>query len=345
MTPTFRILADNQDMTAAVKDRLLEILVIDEAGIESDSLKLSLDDRRGEDASIAQLPSIGCKLAVSLGYLETSLIQMGSYVVDEIEIRTPPRTLDVMAKAADMTGAFRSPKTRSWDDMDDSESLTLGKIVRRIAAEHGYIPKVAAELAAISYDHIDQTEESDMNLLTRLADKVDAIAKPVDGYLLLYDKNAVKSVSGKDVPIITLSEPQLIEWTYRYSARKPAGKVSSDKSTDTPAVTGGIKAYYWDFAQAQRQEVTIGKAPFEVLRHVYSTQADAERAAKSKKNTGDRLQGELSFSLPGNPSLMAGGILTLSLRSGIPSRWRMTRIEHRLNNAGYVSRVECERAN
>lgn len=345
MTPTFRIFADSRDMTAAVKDRLLEILVIDEAGIESDSLKLSLDDRRGEDDSIAQLPSIGTKLAVSLGYLETSLINMGSYVVDEIEIRSPPRTLDVMAKAADMTGALRSPKTRSWDDMDDSEALTLGKIVRIIAAEHGYIPKVAPELAAISYDHIDQTEESDMNLLTRLADKVDAIAKPVDGYLLLYDKSSVKSVSGKDVPIITLSEPQLIEWTYRYSARKPAGKVSSDAGHDAPIVTGGIKAYYWDFAQAERQEVTVGKAPYESLRHVYSTKADAERAAKSKKNTGDRLQGELSFSLPGNPSLMAGGILTLGLRSGIPNRWRMTRIEHRLNNAGYVSRVECERAN
>ncbi|HQT03427.1 MAG: contractile injection system protein, VgrG/Pvc8 family [Gammaproteobacteria bacterium] len=345
MTPAFRIVADNKDISAAVKDRLLEMVIIDEAGIESDSIKLSLDDRRGEDGSIAQLPSIGTKLSISLGYLETSLINMGSYVVDEIEIRSPPRTLDVTAKAADMTGAFRSPKTRSWDDMDDSEALTLGKIVSVIAAEHGYIPKVDPAIASIHYDHIDQTEESDMNLLTRLADKVDAIAKPVDGHLLLYDKSSVKSVSGSDVPDMTLTEPQLIEWTYRYSARKPAGKVSHDNSQDTPMVTGGIKAYYWDFAKAERQEITIGTAPFEVLRHVYSTQLDAERAAKSKKNTGERLQGELSFSLLGNASLMAGGILTLGLRSGIPNRWRMTRIEHRLNNAGYVSRVDCERFN
>jgi hypothetical protein len=344
MTPTFRILADNNDMTAAVKDRLLEITVIDEAGIESDSVKISLDDRRGEDGSIAQLPSIGTKLSIYMGYLETNVINMGSYVVDEIEIRNPPRTLDVMAKAADMTGAFRSPKTRSWDN-DDGDPLTLGKIVKVIADEHGYIPKVDPELASISYEHIDQTEESDMNLLTRLADKVDAIAKPVDGCLLLYDKSSVKSVSGADVPIITLSESQLIEWSYRYSARKPAGKVSSDDSQDTPTATGGIKAYYWDFSKAERQEITVGKAPFEVLRHVYSTKWDAERAAKSKKNTGDRLQGELSFSMPGNPALIAGGVLTLVLRPGIPTRWRMTRIEHRLNNAGYVSRVECERTN
>jgi hypothetical protein len=345
MTPTFRILADAHDMTAAVKDRLLEITVIDEAGIESDSVKLSLDDRRGEDGSVAQLPSIGTKLSVHMGYLETSIVNMGSYVVDEIEIRNPPRTLDVMAKAADMTNTFRSPKTRSWDDMDDSEPLTLGKIVRVIAEEHGYIPKVDPELAAISYEHIDQTEESDMNLLTRLADKVDAIAKPVDGCLLLYDKSSVKSVSGVDVPIVTLSESQLIEWTYRYSARKPAGRVSSDGGQDTPTVTGGIKAYYWDFSKAERREVTVGKEPFEVLRYVYSTKEDAERAAKSKKNTGDRLQGELYFSMPGEPTLIAGGVLTLVLRPGIPTRWRMTRIEHRLNNAGYVSRVECERTN
>ncbi len=345
MTPTFRISAGSGDITAAVKDRLLEIEVIDEAGIESDSVKISLDDRRREDGGIAQLPSIGTKLSVSLGYLESSLIKMGTYIVDEIEIRTPPRTLDVMAKAADMTGSFRSPKTRSWDDEDDLEPLTLGRIVRVIAQENGYIPKVDPALASIRYDHLDQTEESDMSFLTRLADKADAIAKPVDGFLLLYDKSSVKSVSGSDVPETTLTEDMLIEWSYRYSARKPAGKVSSDDSGDTPTVTGGIKAYWWDYAKAERQEITIGKEPFEVLRHVYSTKLDADRAAKAKKNTGDRLQGELSFSLPGNPHLMAGGILTISLRQGIPSRWRMTRIEHRLNSSGYVSRVECERFN
>jgi hypothetical protein len=40
---------------------------------------------------------------------------MGSYLVDEMELRHPPATLSVGARAADMSGPFRSRKTRSWE--------------------------------------------------------------------------------------------------------------------------------------------------------------------------------------------------------------------------------------
>jgi len=85
-----------------------------------------------------------------------------------------------------MVGPFRSPKTRSWD------ATTLGKLVETIAGEHGYTPKVDPELGAIPIPHLDQTAESDMALLTRLAAKHDAVAKPVAGFLVLARQGAAK---------------------------------------------------------------------------------------------------------------------------------------------------------
>ena len=71
MQPLFRIYAGSQEITAAIRDRLIELVVTDEAGIQSDELKLTLDDRRREDGAIAELPRIGTVLTVSLGYAET----------------------------------------------------------------------------------------------------------------------------------------------------------------------------------------------------------------------------------------------------------------------------------
>lgn len=114
MRPCFRIYADSRDITAAVQDRFQELKITDEAGIKSDKLSLTLDDRRTASGAVAQLPRIGTRLAVAVGYRESSLTDMGSYLVDEIEISHPPATLRVGAKAADMAGPFRSPHIKLY---------------------------------------------------------------------------------------------------------------------------------------------------------------------------------------------------------------------------------------
>ncbi len=340
MQPTFRIYAGSQEITAAIRDRLIELVVTDEAGIQSDELKLTLDDRRREDGAIAQLPRIGTVLTVSIGYAETRLVSLGRFIVDEVEIRSPPATLTVSAKAADMVGPFRSPKTRSWDE------TTLGKLVAAIAAEHRYQAKIDQELGAIQIPHLDQTEESDMALLTRLAAKHDAVAKPVAGFLVLARQGAAKTITGLALPTIRLSVSDLAEWRYRHSARKPGGSGSTkEANTQKPpsTATGGTKAYWWDFEKGERREVTTGSPPFEEVRYVHATEAEAKAAAATRKNRGERGQGELSFSLPGDPRLAAEGRLSITLRPGIPSDWRIKRVEHRLGAQGYTTQVECER--
>ena len=344
MQPRFRIHADSVEITAAIRDRLIELVITDEAGIQSDELKLTLDDRRREDGAIAELPKIGTVLTVSLGYAETTVVAMGRFIVDEVEIRSPPATLTVSAKAADMVGPFRSPKTRSWD------ATTLGQLVETIAAEHRYEPKIDPELGAIAIPHLDQTEESDMALLTRLAAKHDAVAKPVAGFLVLARQGATKTLTGQALPTIHLPASALAEWRYRHAARKPGGSGATQAaSTPTPptpptTATGGTKAYWWDFEKGERREVTTGQPPFEEIRYVHATEAEAKAAAATKKNRGERGQGELSFSLPGDPRLAAEGRLSISLRPGIPTDWRIKRVEHRLGTQGYTTQVECERS-
>ena len=183
MRPAYRILADQRDITDAIRDRLLSLTLTDEAGYQSDAVSLRLDDREGR----IELPRKGAKLEVELGYEERGLAQMGLYVVDEIELAGPPDTLTIQAKAVDMKSSLKQHKTRAW-------SNTIQEIVSTIAQEHGLEPRVDSTLGAIRIPHIDQTEESDLHFITRLGQQYDAVGKPAEHYVLFVPHGQASSV-------------------------------------------------------------------------------------------------------------------------------------------------------
>ncbi len=211
MTPDYRIIADTRDVTQAIADRLLDLRLSDEAGEQADRLDLTLDDR---DCAIA-LPRTGAELQVSLGYRERGLVDMGLWVVDEVELSGPPARLRVRARAANLSNSdtlkahrntLRQHRSQSWHD------LTLGDLVATIAERNGYRPRVGEFLAPIHIPHLDQTDESDLHLLTRLARQYDAVAKPAGGYLLFVERGQAKSASGKSLTPVALTPSDVTHW-------------------------------------------------------------------------------------------------------------------------------------
>ena len=163
MTPQFRIQVEGQgDVTAQIRERLMNLRVRDEEGYGSDVVEIRLDDRSGE----MEVPRRGVALEVELGYEASGRVSMGRYVVDWIELSGPPEMLTVRARAADMRTGAKQRKTRSWDQ------VTIGDLVATIAREHDLEPRVARGLAGIVLPHVDQTDESDLHLLTRLGREV-----------------------------------------------------------------------------------------------------------------------------------------------------------------------------
>ncbi len=64
---------------------------------------------------------------------------------------------------------------------------------------------MSPHLASIALPHTDQSHESDMNLLSRLAKRYDAVAKPAGGTLVFTRRGIAKSASGQDLARITLT--------------------------------------------------------------------------------------------------------------------------------------------
>jgi hypothetical protein len=319
MTPDFRIIADSTDITAALRDRLLSLSVSDAAGIESDTLEISLDDRGG----VIALPRTGAELAVELGYIGAGLQRMGIYTVDEVGLSGPPQQMTIRARAADLRQGLKKPRTRSWDE------VWLADIVRSIAAEHGYEARVGQMFESEALVHIDQADESDLHFLTRLARERGAVAKPAGGLLLFVPAGEAKSASGKTLPEVSLIAGQLSRWEVTLAER---GKY--------PAVI----AKWFDAAAAKEQTVTAGSGePVFTIGRRYPDEPSAASAAEARLDAFTRGLATLRLSCPGDPLLMAEGKLTVTgLRSGADGAWSMTRVTHRLDGGGYVCDIEAE---
>ena len=322
MTPVYDIRAEGHNITTALRGRLLSLRVTDETGYQSDAVEIELDDR-GE---AIHLPRKGATLEVELGYEETGKAKMGSsYTVDEVELSGPPDTLTIRAKAADMLSSLKQHKTRSWDD------VTISELVDSIAADHGLEPRVGDSIRAITdRRHIDQTEESDRNLLKRLSEDYDAVSKQAGPLLLFVKRGQGKSATGQQVTPVTLSREQT--GGHRVTLAD-SGKFQA------------VRAHWYDMETGERTEVQAGDdEPVYTLRENYIDEATARQAARSKLDMLQRGTATLSLTLkPGNPAIRAETPLTLTgFREGVNGRWIATRVTHEISSSGYSTQVEAE---
>ena len=319
MTPEFKVIANGTNITPQIADRLLGLSVSDAAGIKSDQVEIELDDRD----TLIELPAPGALLTVFMGYKETGLALMGVFTADEVTAKGPPDTVTIRGKAADMGGSIKGQKTRAWDDR------TIGQIVSTIAGEHGLEPKVATAWRDIVYRHLDQTDESDLNFLIRIARDHDAMVSVKGGALLFIGRGTGETASGQPMPPLVVPRKGALRWSMTLMTR---GDFKSVEATWHNPETG------------VREEVTEGEgSPAKRLRHTYPSEAEARRAAHAKLAEMAREGNTLSVTLIGTPALAAGALIkAVGFRGGVAGLWSLTSARHEIKAGGFTTAIEAE---
>lgn len=331
VTPGFKLVANDADITATISERFSSLRLTDETGITADTLEIVLADTMPDKP--IKVPPTGAELELWLGF-DGDLQRKGLFVVDEIVLEGWPSTMTLCARAAIYEGTpkgkadLQTQKTRSWP-----KGTTIGAMVAKMAGEHGMQAAVSASLADITLPHVDQTAESDISFLVRLARRYDAIAKPAGGKLVFAARGEGKSVSGADLPRITLQPGDVGRYRMRLSTRESPGTVV---------------AFYRLNGEGKRHEVTVGDGdPVRRIRWQYPDQSSARAAALAEFARRQRGEESLMLELGGRADLQAEGILTLDgFRDGVGGDWLAMRVEHELSKGtGYVCRIEAERPN
>ena len=320
--PAYRLTVDGLDIAQLISPRLMSLELTDNRGVEADQLSITLSDHDG----LLTIPPKGAVLRLWLGWSDTGLVDKGTYTVDETEHSGAPDVLSIRARSADLRKGLKTKRERSWSN------TTLGDVLGDIAIGNGLTATIAGALDGLPILQLDQANESDANLISRLGEEFDAVASVKAGCLMCLPAGGGKTASGMDLPHIVLTREDGDQHRYLQADRD---------SYD------GVRAYYYDVNSAKKQEAIAGGGDnLKDLRHTYSDQQSALRAARAEFRRLQRGSATLSYTLAmGRPDLIPE--LTYTLQ-GVKEEideiiWYGGNVQHSLSaDGGYTVSLELE---
>jgi phage protein D len=342
-TPDYQILVNGKDISPKVKTRLMSLRLTDNRGFEADSIEVQLDDADGELA----MPPKGATMQVRIGWKGSSLVDKGTYTIDELEHSGPPDAITIRGKSADMRGTLQQSREQSFHQQ------SVSSIIDVIAARHQLKAKISDNLKMEFIDHIDQANESDANFLSRLAEQFDAIATVKNGNLLFLQAGLAHNASGIALDRVDITRQSGDSHYFGVADRDAYSGVVAYWQNDKAAKRQTVKAKKPTEAKPSDVKVIVGEKEIMVgsndnvktLRHTYANKQNAERAARAM---WDKLQrGVATFTITlamGRPELFPE--LPVNVSGFKPqidnSDWLLTRVEHSITDTGYTTGIELE---
>lgn len=340
--PSFSILMGGKALTQ-LDPRIISLELTDNRGFEADELTIAIDDSDG----LIELPPRGAELSVSLGWQGESLVYKGVYTVDEVAHSGPPDRMEITARSADFRDEFNVKREVSWHD------VTVERIVSAIARRYNLTPVISEQLMDAGIDHADQTQESDMSFLTRMADLLGAIATVKNGSLLFILPGGGVSANGKALP--------------EFAITRSSGDRHSFRIADRDAYTG-VQAYWLDLEFGKKKKVTVIERKTStgdksrssareggyiagadgnvfVLRTTYSSEIAAQRAAAAKWQQLKRGAAEFTMTLAcGRADLYPEMHGTVSgFKTDINNQdWVIAKATHTIDEGGFKTHLELE---
>lgn len=323
-----RLVLDNGvDLSSRINPRIIDLTLTEKRGGEADTLDLTIHNHDGQLAP----PKVGKVLTLALGWesgddVLPGMVDKGSFRIDEIERSGTPDIITIRARSADLTGDYRTRRTKSWVD------TTLGAIIQTIAGENGFSSRITGELAAIPIKAIEQAGKSDMAFVRDLGRRYDAVATVKAGTLIFMPLGSSITPSGKALPTLRLSKVDGWNWSFRHEERTGAD---------------GVSAEYHDQDAGQRKTVTTGGTKPKKLKKVYASKADAEKAAKSAADKAKRSAYSFTYDLAfGDPAITPNMPVQLkgwdSEIDGI--NWLVGEVTTRFGATGLLTSLKLESA-
>lgn len=321
--PAYVITVDGRDITRTVNARLVDLQLDEGRGDEADQLSLTLDDSDGRLA----LPPRGATIALQLGWAGEPLVDKGEFEVDEVEHSGAPDQVRITARAAEMRGPIRQRAERSW------HASTLGAVAADVARRNGLQLRIAPELARVPVPHLDQTNESDLHLITRLARQHDATATVKKGRLIVLPIGAASTAGGAPLAPVQIVRQSGDQHRWHTAER---GSYS------------GVRATWHDARRGAKQDVVEGSADnAKRLKDTFASEADARAAARAERARIERGKATFEITLAyGRPELMPQTQVTVQgFKPEIDGQaWRVVKLSHSVGDGGFTTRVEMERA-
>ena len=333
------ILYNGKNISSSLAPYLKSLTVTDNMGGMADDLQITLEDREALWQA-SWLPEMGATLDVSIicenwPELPGTVYRLGLFEIDEITSSGPPSEVQIKAVSVPDDNKLRGvERTRSWEKAElkrIANDIATGAALS-LAYEPDYNPII---------DRAEQSEESDLNFLYKLLQDHGLALKIFDKKLVIFDEADYEAAE----PMSTIYKPQKADDTGTAFEIKAVKSYSlKSKLRD---IYKACHVKYQDGKSKQKIEAIFtdpqkssGKT-LEVNEQV-KTQGEAERLAKKRLRAKNCQEVTGSFSLLGNPLLLAANTIALSGFGAYDATYIITRATHSIGS-GFTTDIEIRR--
>ncbi|TXI98960.1 MAG: hypothetical protein E6Q32_09140 [Neisseriales bacterium] len=331
---------DGQNVSADLAPYLKTVLFNDKTSAEVDDITVTLDDR-DELFCDEWMPMTGDSLEVEIicenwaSEGEVQSLYCGSMEIDIIEEKGPPNEISIKAVSSFNSSIRKTLNTKKW------QKSTLQSICKEIASKHGlafeFIPYLEEDKKGIQIEAIDQTDQSDLAFIAKLADDNDYVLKLDPEKLIVCAQSYLETQE----PIISISKYDIFnriagrqgfnlykEVKASYFCPKQKKNISARASHKDVVLNNPewIKAHTKPKKTKNKKNNKVPAIPTKpvsffannggskvlIIRQKFKSEAEALKTAKAKLAQKNRGEWKVSGEVMGNPFLMAGVVIEIT---------------------------------
>ena len=255
------------------------------------------------------------------------VLDCGQFELDDISASGPPSEVTFKCTSLPFSSKIRqTEKNKAW------EGYTLSGIANEMASENGFACLYESD-SDPEYERVEQITESDISFLSRLCHDAGISLKVTNHIIVLFDQVAYEA---KD-EIMTIVYGDGSYGKYKLSSGLADKEYASCRVSYTNPDDGSVisaTAFVEDYDEEDEENQQL-----EITAKVGST-GEAQKLAEKHLRLKNKYEYSASFTLPGNPSMVAGVTLAILDFGPWDGKYIIKQVKHSLSGSGYTTQIE-----
>lgn len=341
----WRVNVQGVDVTKEIHHNLLSLEVTDNEEDEADDLQIKIADRDGEwlqkwlnDTIQQGAKTNGLKFEIWIGITDAdgkvTKQKCGTFYLDCVKHSGPPAVTTIKCISLAFGGGIRSEKRdKAW------EKYNLSGIAGEIAGKAGLKIQYLADSDPF-YARKQQDQETDLEFLMRLCKEEAMSLKFSDNKMVIFDKKKFEAKMPSRNFIFNSSHCEYLKWDLGTTAAEEQYDSCLVKYTDPKTgecIEGRYKSdeYATNDSDKHRELVITDKK--------VSSVGEAMHLAEKLLKINNQFAKEASFTVMGDPTLMAGLTAHLSKFGYWNGKYIISRAKHTIGPSGYTTRIDLRK--
>lgn len=258
------------------------------------------------------------------------VLDCGQFELDSVEASGPPSSIVIKGTSLPYIAQIRqTKKSKAW------ESITLSGIANQMAAANG-MSCIYESAYDPQYKRVEQITMSDIQFLSTLCHDVGISLKVTNNIIVLFDQLAYEAKPH----VMTIKRGDGSYSKYKLTTSQADTQYASCRVRYTDPSTGKTIeaiAYTEDYKADDKDNQQL-----EVWAKVRSI-GEAKTLAEKRLRLHNKYEKSASFTMPGNPDIMAGVTIMLEGWGAWNGKYIVNQSKHSIGSSGYEMQIRLRK--